>query len=103
MGKSRGARAPWNGSSGEPRKGRPARVAKVAERRPSCIWPRPARGGTCGAALQDGLAVCPEHAMILRASAGHECAWPPCTQYAAYRSLCPYHEKIVRGLLVPAR
>jgi hypothetical protein len=48
------------------------------------------------------MAVCPEHAKVLAASAGHECAWPPCMQYAPYRALCPYHEKVVRGLLVPA-
>lgn len=86
-----------------PRRSRkPGRRPKVeeAERQECCIWP--AGGSICRSPLKDGLAVCADHATILRASAGHECAWPPCSQYAPYRALCPYHEKVVRGILTPA-
>lgn len=90
----RAARVPWNGG----RKGRPPKKAPVqATGRPGCVWP--VGDGTCRSGVQAGLAVCPEHAKILASGAGKECAWPACSQFAAFRALCPYHDKCARGLL----
>lgn len=97
MTKRRAATTPWHVSEART----PGRRPKAKESRPACIWPT--HEGSCGAPIQDGLAICPEHAKILRASAGHECAWPPCTQFAPYEALCCYHGKVARGLLTPAR
>jgi hypothetical protein len=101
MSKRRAGSVPWNGSPGERKRGRPAKATKVADRRPLCIWP--ARDGICGKPRADGLAVCPEHALVLNVGGGDECAWPPCSQFAPWRALCPYHLKVAKGLLAPAR
>ena len=98
----RRATAPWNGPSAvATRPGRPRKNAAETNGTPGCVWP--IGEGTCGGFLKAGLAVCAEHGKILASGAGRECAWPPCSQFAAFRAFCPYHEKVARGLLKPLR
>ena len=96
----RRARRPWNSALGK--RGRPRKEPPGTE--PGCIWPIESRaGGACGDELAGGLALCPEHAKVLRQPPGTTCAWPGCEQTAPFKALCSYHTKRALGLLGPFR
>ena len=96
------ATSPWESPYARPitagKRGRPKKVAVDTPR--GCIWPMEAK--SCGAPVASGLAVCPRHAVVLDQRPGRECAWPPCPQ-SGFKALCPFHDKLVRGLLTTVR
>lgn len=68
------------------------------------MWPSGRHaGGTCGTQPVDGLALCVEHAKVLRQGPGKTCAWPNCEQTSLFKPLCFFHQKRALGLLDPFR
>lgn len=94
---------PWKSPYAAPitagKRGRPKKTLATATPR-GCAWPVGAT--TCGSPVAPGLAVCLRHAKVLDQMPGKECAWPPCLQ-SGFKALCNYHDKLVRGLLMPVR
>lgn len=98
------ATAPWNSVNTLTTKpGRPRKTVSEKNGRPGCMWPQREGGTACRRQVEQGKALCPDHAKILGGGPGTACAWPGCPQSAPFRSLCSYHHKRAHGLLDATR